>query len=440
MATVRELGENHMTMQTDHDACERLSMQNGSSQAGPASAPADRIDLTSPDLFRGEHHAHVFDYLRENDPVHLQMSADGGSFWNVTRYEDIFAVDTNHAVFSSRNSSFINDMPRDFLVSMFLAMDPPRHTIYRDTVKPAFAAAHIATLEGTIREKTRLVLDALPIGEEFDWVSHASVELTSYVLAAMFDFPAEHRHKLIRWSDLTVEKPDQPDGSMMSWDKRKDGFMECLREFNELKEQRRGNRGIDLVTLLAGAHGSKPLKPSEFIGNVLMLLFAGNDTTRNSMSGSVVAFDRFPRELHRLQGDSSLLGSAVQEIFRWQSPVAYMRRVAVVDTELGGKRIKAGDKVAIWFASGNRDDRVFERPHDFDITRKNVNKHMAFGHGVHRCIGLRLAEMQLRILWEEILVRFSSVEVVAEPRHVPSSFIKGYAQLPVILHRKTGGA
>jgi cytochrome P450 len=405
--------------------------------ADPSTLTLGEIDLSSPDLFYRDNYVEIFEHLRDKDPVHLQKGRNGAPpFWNVTRYEDVLSVDVNHAIYSSRNSSFIEDMPKDFAVPMFLAMDPPRHTTYRAAVQPAFAAPHLQTLEQTIRSQTRLVLDGLPLDEEFDWVGNVSIELTSRVLAAMFDFPLERRNKLTEWSDLTVEKPDQPDGSILDWGVRKAHFMECMREFTELRQARAGGGGTDLVSLLGTSHGNAALKPSEFLGNVLMLMFAGNDTTRNSMSGGVVAFDRFPDQFRRLQADHTLLVPAVQEIFRWQTPVAYMRRVAVVDTELGGKRINAGDKVVIWYASGNRDERVFVQPNNFMLDRGNLSKHLAFGYGIHRCMGLRLAAMQLSVLWQEILERYSFIEVVGEPKHVPSSFVKGYSSLPVKLHRK----
>jgi cytochrome P450 len=417
---------------------ERSIGETGLNDFDPSSAPLNSLDLTHPDLFRGDNHVRLFDRLRKEDPVYFQGgSRTAGAFWNITRYADVMSVDTNHTVFSSRNSSFMEDMPDDFVVSMFLAMDPPRHTTFRDALRPAFSTQHLSRLEETIRTRTRAILDALTINEEFDWIDRVSIDLTSHVLATLFEFPSERRHKLIEWSDLTVQKTHGNDGEIVDWTQRKESFMECLREFNAIKAERSAGERTDLVSLLANSHGGKALKPSEFLGNLLMLMFAGNDTTRNSISGSVVAFDRFPDQLRRLRENPDLLGSAVQEVFRWQSPVAYMRRVATVDTEMSGKRIKAGDKVVIWYASGNRDSSVFANPHDFDIKRHNVGKHLAFGYGVHRCIGLRLADLQLRILWQEILDRYESIEVIGEPAHVRSTFIKGYTKLRVKVHART---
>jgi cytochrome P450 len=401
------------------------------------SGSLDEIDLTSNDLFHLDNHAAIFDRLREEDPVHFQKpGANAGGFWNLTRYEDIMAVDTNHAMFSAAGSMFIDDLPDDFFVSMFLAMDPPRHTVYRSSLRPAFTSQHIALLEDEIRRRTRDTLDALPFDEPLDWVERVSMDLTAHVLATLFDFPSERRFKLIEWSDLAVLKTSRHDGEIIDWEARKQSFMHCLQEFNLIKAKRMGHEGIDLVTLLATSHGDKPLKPSEFLGNLLMLMFAGSDTTRNSISGSVVAFERFPEQLRLLKENESLLPGAIQEVFRWQTPVAYMRRTATRDCEIGGKRIKAKDRVVMWYVSGNRDSEMFDRPHEIDIARPNISKHMAFGYGVHRCLGLRLAEMQMRVLWQEIIDRYDRIELLEEPTHVRSTFIKGYSRLMVKLHRR----
>ena len=406
------------------------------------SGSLDEIDLTSNDLFHLENHAAIFDRLREEDPVHFQKpSANAGGFWNITRYDDIMAVDTNHAMFSASGSMFIEDMPDDFFVSMFLAMDPPRHTVYRSALRPAFTSEHIDSLQNEIRRRTRDTLDALPIGEPFDWVERVSMDLTAHVLATLFDFPSEQRFKLIEWSDLAVLKTTRHADEIIDWEARKQSFLHCLQEFNQIKEARMGREGIDLVSLLATSHGDKPIKPSEFLGNLLMLMFAGSDTTRNSISGSVVAFERFPDQLRLFKENESLLPGAIQEVFRWQTPVAYMRRTATRDCELGGKRVKAKDRVVMWYVSGNRDREMFDRPHEIDIARPNISKHMAFGYGVHRCLGLRLAEMQMRILWQEIIERYERIELLEEPTNVKSTFIKGYSRLMVKLHpRRTASS
>lgn len=386
------------------------------------------VDLTDLGLFVDRRHEAVFDWLRENDPVHLQTSREYGDFWNLTRYDDVQAADLNYDVYSSRDIVLVDDTPENFGVSMFLGMDPPRHTAYRDALKAMFSASHLATMEGELRAWVISVLNGLPLGVEFDWVDRVSIEITSFVLAKILDFPIHRRRELIDWSDFAVLKHSRKDGACVEWAERQEKLMRCFQEFHNRKDCLVAGDSIGLVHQLDRLSGGKP---SEFLGNILLIIVAGNDTTRNSITGGVVAFNRFPEELDKLKRRVVPISSAVSEIFRWQSPLAYMRRTAARDTMCRGRRIRAGDKVLLWFAAGNRDPRVFEQPHEFLVGRRNVSKHMSFGCGIHRCVGLSLAHMQLRILWEEVLRRFAAVEVVGDPVYVPSTFVKGYSRLPV---------
>ena len=211
----------------------------------------------------------------------------------------------------------------------------------------------------------------------------------------------------------------------------------CLEEFNALWQQRKAQpRKNDFISLMAHHPDMQNMDPMEYLGNLMLLIVGGNDTTRNSMSGGVVALNQNPAEYDKLRADPSLIPNMVSEIIRWQTPLAHMRRNALEDVELGGKTIKKGDKVVMWYISGNRDDEVIDRPDEFIIDRPKARHHVSFGFGIHRCMGNRLAEMQIKILWEEILRRFSNVELVGEPVRVTSNFVMGYSHLPVKLHAK----
>jgi len=313
---------------------------------------------------------------------------------------------------------------------MFIAMDPPKHDVQRKTVSPIVAPNHLAHLEPIIRERAAGLLDSVPRGEVFNWVDKISIELTTQMLATLFDFPWEDRRKLTRWSDVATAAPGQ--GVVESDEQRRAELMECLNYFNNLWHQRANEAPKpDLISMLAHGESTKNMPPMEYLGNLILLIVGGNDTTRNSITGSVYALNKFPEQYAKLKANPALIPSLVSETIRWQTPLAYMRRTALEDVELGGKLIKKGDKVVMWYVSGNRDDDVIAHPNDFDIERENVRRHLSFGFGIHRCVGNRLGEMQLRIVWEEILKRFDHIEVMGEPRRVYSSFVKGYETLPV---------
>jgi len=392
------------------------------------------VNLADPHLFRDGGHSEIFRRLRDEEPVHLQRNHPiCGTFWNITRHADILQVDLDAQRFSARDSFLIPDPDPAFTLPMFLAMDPPRHTAYRDAVKPFFANSNLDRLVPAIRARATQVLDSVPEGQPFDWVKDVAIEFTAGMLATIFGFPMARRHKLIEWSDLATMDVDPAVPGTMAWPQRQEGLMQCLREFQALHAQPREANGPDLYSLLVDSSAG-PLRPSELLGNLLMLVVAGNDTTRNSISGAAVAFHAFPDQYALLRDNPSLLQAAMAEVFRWQTPIAYMRRVAAVDVEMHGRGIRAGEKVVIWYASGNHDERVFDQPEAFQIGRANAKRAMAFGFGIHRCLGVRLAELQLRILWEEVLARFRRIEVVGPPEPVRSSFIKGFARLPVVVH------
>ena len=403
----------------------------------PYSIPLDgNFDPSDGYVFQADKHWEWFERLRKESPVHFTEDSEFGPYWSVTKYNDIMHVDTNHDIFSSEGGITLVDQDEDFPLPMFIAMDPPIHDVQRKTVSPVVAPMNLAKMEGLIRERVCKILDGLPVGEEFDWVENVSIELTTQMLATLFDFPFEDRRKLTRWSDVATANEES--GIVEDEDQRRAELIECLEYFTELWKDRVGKEGNDLITMLANSEETKDMleRPAEYLGNLVLLIVGGNDTTRNSLTGGVLALNQFPAEFDKLKANPKLIASMVPEIIRWQTPLAHMRRRALVDTELGGQQIKAGDKVVMWYVSGNRDEEVIENPNEFIIDRKKPRQHLSFGFGIHRCMGNRLGEMQLRIAWEEILKRFSHVEVVGEPEHTIHAFVKGYTKMIVKLHPK----
>lgn len=399
----------------------------------PYALPLDEIDLSHPGIWQANEFLPFLERLRREDPVHYCPRSAVGPYWSVMKYKDIMTVDTSPQIYSSEPTVGIVDTYEEFTLPMFIAMDPPKHDEQRRIVQPVVAPANLKQLEGLIRQRVCNILNDLPTGEEIDWVKHVSIELTTQMLATLFDFPFEDRHKLTYWSDVATAIPGG--GVVESQEERWAAIQECLAYFTRLWNERvNAEPGNDLVSMLAHGDATRNMPPMEYLGNIILLIVGGNDTTRNSITGGVLALNENPGEYDKLRADPGLIPNMVSEIIRWQTPLAYMRRTALQDTELGGKQIKAGDKVVMWYASGNRDEEAIERANEFVIDRDKARQHLSFGFGLHRCMGNRLAEMQLRIVWEEIQQRFSFVEVVGEPQRVYSSFVKGYTSLPVRLH------
>jgi cytochrome P450 len=399
----------------------------------PYSIPLSEFNVAQPELFKADAMWGYFERLRREDPVHYCAKHEFGPYWSVTKYKDIMAVDTNHQVYSSEGGITLRDAQEDFRLPMFIAMDPPKHDAQRKVVSPIVSPDNLEKLEGTIRERAGQILDSLPIGETFNWVDRVSIELTTQMLATLFDFPWEDRRKLTRWSDVSTSPPGS--GVVDSEEQRRAELHECADYFVRLWNERvNAPPGNDLISMLAHGEATRNMDRMEYLGNLILLIVGGNDTTRNSISGGVLALNQNPKEYQKLRDNPALIPSMVPEIIRWQTPLAYMRRTALADTELGGKTIRKGDKVLMWYVSGNRDSEVIENADAFIIDRARPRQHLSFGFGIHRCVGNRLAEMQLRIVWEEILKRFRFVEVIGEPERVYSSFVKGYADLPVKLH------
>ena len=398
------------------------------------SMPLEAIDPANPDYFVEDTVGHYFARLRRDDPVHRSVSPVFGPYWSVTRYQDIMSVDTNHAVFSSDWSLggiTLTDPPEGEKLKMFIAMDPPVHDEQRKAVTPIVAPPNLATMEPLIRERTCKVLDSLPRNETFNWVDKVSIELTTLMLATLFDFPLQDRRLLTWWSDVaTMNKAINPNALEPA--ERMAELGKMLEYFTRLWNERvNAPPKTDLVSMLAHGPSTRNMSPLEYMGNLVLLIVGGNDTTRNSMTGGLLALHDHPDQWAKLRANPKLVDSLVPEIIRWQTPLAHMRRTATADIEVAGKLIKRGDKVAMWYLSGNRDASAIEAPDRFIIDRARPRQHLSFGFGIHRCVGNRLAELQLRILWEEILKRFEAIEVVGPPARVRSTFVRGFSSLPV---------
>ena len=400
----------------------------------------ETLDVVDPEMWRQGKFWDRLERLRKEDPVHFTPDSFVGPYWSVTLYEDIMAVDTDHKRFSSsweHGGITLGGSVPDFEMPMFIAMDEPRHSEQRKTVQPAVAPNMLKEYEPLIRERTRKVLDSLPVNEPFDWVDRVSIELTGMMLATLFDYPQERRRELTHWSDIVtnMHNPDICPGGEEQWKKE---LMECLMVFMGIfQEKQNKDQGLDLMSLLAHGDKTKNMTPMELLGNVVLLIVGGNDTSRNTMSASVYALNKYPDQYAKLKEDPGLIPKMVSETIRWQTPLSFMRRTALEDVTIRGKTIKKGEQIAMWYVSGNRDETFWDQdPNDFIIDRKNARQHLSFGFGIHRCVGNRLAELQLRILWEELMARYEHIEVLAEPSYTSGAFVRGYTWMPVVLHPK----
>ena len=312
------------------------------------SVPLDQIHPAEPALFKNNVMWSYFERLRKEDPVHYCkrpfdmgmgefLDEEIGPYWSVTKYKDIMDVDTNHKVFSSEPAITLFDPREEFTTPMFIAMDPPKHDIQRKAVNPVVAPSNLKNMEGLIRKRTQNVLDSLPKNESFDWVKSVSIELTTQMLATLFDFPFEDRHKLTRWSDVATARPG--DGIIETDEQRYSELFECLEYFTTLWNERVNSEPkTDLISMLAHNPLTRNMQPMEYLGNLILLIVGGNDTTRNSMTGGVLALNENPDQYDKLRNNHDLIYSMVPEIIRWQTPLAYMRRTALEDTEIEEKK------------------------------------------------------------------------------------------------------
>jgi cytochrome P450 len=403
-----------------------------------ADAGPDPLDVSRASLYREDVWQAPFRQLRAQSPVHWTPQSDYGPYWSISTYKGIVEVESLPELYSSEAGGITLadfDEARDTRMPMFIAMDRPKHTGQRRAVSPAFTPSEMQRLSADIRARTAEVLDRLPVGERIDWVDTVAIELTTQMLAILFDFPWEDRRKLTLWSDWMGDIEIVKDETLR--EKRLQYVYEAGAYFGRLWQERLDKGPApDLLSMMIHSDATRDMDQFTFMGNLILLIVGGNDTTRNSMSAVAYGLDRFPDERARLEADPGLIPNAVQEIIRWQTPLAHMRRTATADAELMGQRIRAGDKLALWYLSANRDESVFGADADrIVVDRPNARRHLAFGHGIHRCVGARLAELQLGILLEEMAARRLRANVLAEPTRVSACFVHGYRALPVEVTR-----
>ncbi len=400
--------------------------------AQPGLAPAgEPFDPSRPELYRDDNWHEPFRQLRAAAPIAYCENSPFGPYWSISTYKPIVHIESLPEIYSSSPSITLGDpIQGEPTMPMFIAMDRPKHTDQRRTVAPAFTPSEITRMGENVRQRTTEILDELPWNETFDWVDRVSIELTTQMLAILFDFPWEDRRKLTFWSDWAgdIELYHNP----QTRQERLIHLYECVTYFKRLWDERVGKpQTPDLISMMIHSEAMSHMADEEFLGNLMLLIVGGNDTTRNTMSGLVYGLNRFPDERTKLENDSGLIGNAVQEAIRWQTPLSHMRRTATQDTELEGHRIKAGDKIALWYVSGNRDESIFEDADKLIVDRPNARRHLSFGYGIHRCVGARLAELQVGILLEEMAKRRMRVEVAEEPTRISACFVHGYRKMPV---------
>lgn len=399
-------------------------------------------DLSRSDIYFEDRWQPIVAEMQAAGPLHYIPESPYGPYWSVVGHKAIQHIEALPDVFSSSweyggitilERVEVEDMSASTQreLPMFIAMDRPEHTGQRRTVAPKFTPSGMAAMEDEIRQRTGELLDTLPRGEVFDWVDKVSIELTTGMLAILFGFPWEDRRHLTFWSDWSGDT--ELAGVRELDDLRWEFLHEMAAYFQSLWIERTHDKepGDDLISMMIHSPAMNQMRPEEFIGNLVLLIVGGNDTTRNSMSGFVHALDKFPDQRKLFEENPDVIPNAVQEMLRMQTPLAHMRRTCTEDTEVFGQTIKKGDKVVLWYLAANHEEEIFPAPHKLDLHRENARRHIAFGYGIHRCVGARLAELQLRVLLEEMHKRRMRVHVAGDVERVRANFVHGFRKLEV---------
>lgn len=402
-------------------------------------------DVSRSDIYVEDRWQPIFAEMRAKEPVNYVPESPYGPYWNIVSSKAIQHVEALPELYSSSwqyGGITITEPPKDVTeeqlaerrLPMFIAMDRPEHTGQRRTVAPAFTPGEIEKMAEEVRARTAATLDTLPFGEQFDWVDKVSVELTTGMLAILFGFPWEDRRLLTFWSDWAgdVELSFARELTETRWEI----FQEMAKYFQSLWIDRMGKPpSRDLISMMIHSDAMNQMSPQEFMGNLILLIVGGNDTTRNTMSGIIHALHTFPDQRAKFEADTSIIPNAVQEMIRFQTPLAHMRRTAPADAELFGHQIKKGDKLVLWYISANRDEEVFSDPDKVILDRDNARRHLSFGYGIHRCVGARLAELQLKILMEEMHKRRMRVNITGKVERVRANFVHGFRKMEVTLEK-----
>ena len=383
----------------------------------------------------------IFKRLREEAPIywHEESLDFEPGFWALSKHEDIVRVSKDPMTFSSAVGGHLMTMgdpevvdPSAIaaIIGNMIGMDPPDHQIYRKMVAPSFTPKAIRTLEGDMRLKIRELLENVEDKGEFNFVTEISEQLPLWVLCEMMGIPESERPKIRdlvnNLTDASIQQ--DPNNAFQIWV----NYMELFKMGRDMIEERRKNPTDDLMSVVANTKIEGGELPPELLdGFFLLMVIAGNETTRNTLTGGLMALTDNPEEREKLLKDPSLISNATDEMLRWVTSVIYFRRTATKDTNIRGQDIKAGDKVVMWYGSANRDEDIFKDGHLFKVDRENAKKHLAFGAGEHLCLGNRLGHMQIRVLFEELLDRFPNIHSISDPVRIPSNFLAGISELKV---------